>query len=375
MNENELNIDEAVSSDEKKTLVKENREKRSTTGALFIVSLVTSVITALIFICVSFLLNIHRPDNTGINNIKNNISDNFHKNIETKNINKTKDISQVLNAVVTVAVENVGGFLNQSATLCSGNGVFINDNGYILTSAYIFEVKGDITVTAANGDTFTAEVVDTDEENYVSVIKIEQENTPYVSLGNSQEVNIGDGVIGIGNKISSGFSNPVTTGTICGYNSDIALKDGTLVNVFQTDAVSIASSIGGLLFNKNYELIGFSTAKYTVSSTNIGLVTPIDDIKRSIDIMLGNAQETESTQLGIQGSDESYGINVDNIKADSKAEKAGLKHGDLIVKIDGEPVNSLAEIIKRNNSLSKTDEMILTIYRNGEIKEITINGE
>ena len=198
--------------------------------------------------------------------------------VEESNSEGIPTAEKVLDNVVTVSINVMGGFLNNTATVCSGNGVFIRDGGYILTSAYILESQGNITVTLSNGEEYSASVLGTDEEKYISVLKIEKPDAVSAVIGNSDDVQIGDRVIGVGNKLSDSFSNPITFGAVCAYDTDIALKDGTLVNAFQTDATALSGSIGGMLFNYKGELIGMSTAKYAVSSSDIGLGTPINDL-------------------------------------------------------------------------------------------------
>lgn len=292
--------------------------------------------------------------------------------VEESNSEGIPTAEKVLDNVVTVSINVMGGFLNNAATVCSGNGVFIRDGGYILTSAYILESQGNITVTLSNGEEYSASVLGTDEEKYISVLKIEKPDAVSAIIGNSDDVHIGDRVIGVGNKLSDSFSNPITFGAVCAYDTDIALKDGTLVNAFQTDATALSGSIGGMLFNYKGELIGISTAKYAVSSSDIGLVTPINDLIEYANAIIDNTTVEKTKKLGISATDADYGVTIDNVSSGSLADKAGLKHGDLIIKINSRPVKTLAEIVKIKNSLSVGDEMIFTVYRNGDTLDINI---
>ncbi len=286
--------------------------------------------------------------------------------IDDNNMLKIVDVNSISKAVVNVSMVGSGSFFGQSTALCSGNGVFISNDGYILTSAYILESNGDLIVTDINNEEYNASVVGVDRDSYIAVIKIDGIQTPNVSIGDSESVLLGDSVIGVGNRVSADLANPITFGRICGYNSQVTLKDGSMVNVLQTDATALASSIGGLMFNNSCELIGMSTAKFTVSSTDIALITPINDLKASIEAIIGNTELPKTQKLGISGSDADYGVNVDNVVSGSLADKAGIKHGDLIIKINEEPVNSLSEINKIKSSLNVGDTMNIVIYRNGE---------
>ena len=282
---------------------------------------------------------------------------------------------QILNSVVEVVVETTGGFINKSVTVCTGNGVILTSNGYILTTEYIKEVEGDIFVVFSDGGKYEAQIDGTDNEKYVTVLKVDRDDCFAATIGNSSDMKIGEKIYAVGNRISDNFDFPVTSGIICGYNSDVTLKDGTTVNVFQTDAPNVSNSIGGLLFNQNSELIGMSTAKFSVSNSEIALFTPIDDVKSIIKSILENTDMPKSFNIGISGSDAEYGVTVENVVKDSAAEKAGLKYGDLIMKINGTTVSSLSEINKIKKNLTTGDKMIFLVYRNGQTLEIELTVE
>lgn len=229
-----------------------------------------------------------------------------------------------------------------------------------------------MTVTLSDGTEYKASLLGTDNEKYISVLKIDNETAGAAAVGNSDEMMVGSKVIGIGNKIADSFSNPITFGTVCGYDSDISLKDGTLVNAFQTDAPTLSGSIGGLMFNYSGELVGICTAKYAASSDVIGLVMPINDVIDVVNSIIDNTYVENTKKLGISATDADYGVTIDNVQKNSSADKAGLKHGDLIIKINGEPVSTLAQIIKKKNSLESGSEMVFTVYRNGETLDLTV---
>lgn len=352
--------------------------KSRTIKPLFWIIVAIIIITAFctVVICsISFTIMINKYAASKSLPFVNNEAYSNRDNVPIVPHRKTNEIltpQSLLDNVVTVSVDAKGGFLNQSATVCSGNGIFIRDGGYILTSAYIMESKGNLIVTLNNGEQCSAAVHGTDDERYISLLKIEKPEQGSVAVGNSDDVKIGDSVIGVGNKLSENFKNPITFGAVCGYDADITLKDGSLVNVFQTDAADISDSIGGLLFNYKGELIGINTAKYAVSSSDIALVTPINDIIEYANAIMDNTTIEKTKKLGISATDEDYGVIIDNVEKDSLAEKAGLKHGDLIIQINNEPVKALAQIVKTKNGLSVGDEMNFTIYRDGVTIDIKV---
>lgn len=350
-------------------------EQTKHSNGVIIVAIVLSVVFTVIICSIVFSAMASQLISSVVIGYSHNNSDSNRDDaplVDKGNSDNGPTAEKILENVVTVSMNATSGFLNQDTTICSGNGVFIRDGGYILTSAYILELEGNITVTLSNGEEYNASVLGTDDEIYISVLKIDKADAVCAVIGNSDNVRIGDSVIGVGNKPGDNFSNPIAFGAVCAYDTDIALKDGTLVNAFQTDATGISGSIGGMLFNYKGELIGMSTAKYAVSSSDIGFVTPINDLIAYANAIIDNTTIEKTKKLGISATDADYGVTIDNVTNGSLADKAGLKHGDLIIKINTQPVKTLAEIVKIKNSLSAGDEMLFTVYRNGNTIDVSI---
>ena len=350
-------------------------EQTKHSNGVIIVAIVLSVVFTVIICSIVFSAMASQLISSVVIGYSHNNSDSNRDDaplVDKGNSDNGPTAEKILENVVTVSMNATSGFLNQDTTICSGNGVFIRDGGYILTSAYILELEGNITVTLSNGEEYNASVLGTDDEIYISVLKIDKADAGCAVIGNSDNVRIGDSVIGVGNKPGDNFSNPIAFGAVCAYDTDIALKDGTLVNAFQTDATGISGSIGGMLFNYKGELIGMSTAKYAVSSSDIGFVTPINDLIAYANAIIDNTTIEKTKKLGISATDADYGVTIDNVTNGSLADKAGLKHGDLIIKINTQPVKTLAEIVKIKNSLSAGDEMLFTVYRNGNTIDVSI---
>lgn len=350
-------------------------EQTKHSNGVIIVAIVLSVVFTVIICSIVFSAMASQLISSVVIGYSHNNSDSNRDDaplVDKGNSDNGPTAEKILENVVTVSMNATSGFLNQDTTICSGNGVFIRDGGYILTSAYILELEGNITVTLSNGEEYNASVLGTDDEIYISVLKIDKADAVCAVIGNSDNVRIGDSVIGVGNRPGDNFSNPIAFGAVCAYDTDIALKDGTLVNAFQTDATGISGSIGGMLFNYKGELIGMSTAKYAVSSSDIGFVTPINDLIAYANAIIDNTTIEKTKKLGISATDADYGVTIDNVTNGSLADKAGLKHGDLIIKINTQPVKTLAEIVKIKNSLSAGDEMLFTVYRNGNTIDVII---
>lgn len=279
-----------------------------------------------------------------------------------------------LNAVVNI--KNSGeynGFFGQSLSFGEGSGIIINSDGYILTSASVVENEGSIKVTLQNKDSYDATVVKVDSSNNAALLKIEASGLSYAAVGDSSAAALGDSVAVVGNPLNENISNPVTAGTICGIDNNVRLQNGQSVNIFQIDASAVSGSVGAPIFNQSGELIAITTAMISNNSSEIGLATPINDLSELIgSVATVNGQAPSGLTIGISGSDEGYGVIIEMVEEGSPAEKGGLKVGDLIVKADGEAVTSVSEITNIKNRHKSGDTMTLTIYRDGEMKDIAI---
>lgn len=287
--------------------------------------------------------------------------------------NTMRDIgTRALNSVVKIANKgSVGGFFSQMVSLGEGVGTVVSEDGYILTSNYIVESSGDITVTMPDGAEHSAKVVGTDSGMDVAILKIEASGLLPMTIGDSDAVVLGDPVIAIGTALGKKMTSPVTQGTICGINQNIGLQNGTTVNLFQTDAAMIADSVGGVLLNGSGQMIGMATA-LAKDSSEINLVTPINDIKPILESIIDSQNAPRVPEIGISGTDADYGVSVNSVAENSPAAKAGIKVGDLIIKADGETVVSVAKINQIRLRHKAGEKMVLTVYRDGGLTDVEI---
>ena len=287
--------------------------------------------------------------------------------------NTMRDVgSRALNSVVKIANKgSIGGFFSQMVSLGEGVGAVVSEDGYILTSNYIVESSGDITVTMPDSAEYTAKVVGTDSTMDVAILKIEAKGLLPITIGDSDAVELGDSVIAIGSSLGKKMTSPVTKGIICGINRNISLQNGTTVNLFQTDAAMIADSIGGVLLNSSGQMIGMSTA-LAKDSNEINLATPINDIKPILESIIDSQDSPRVPEIGISGTDADYGVSVNSVAENSPAAKAGIKVGDLIIKADGETVTSVAKINQMRTRHKVGEKMVLTIYRAGELMDVEV---
>ncbi len=308
---------------------------------------------------------------------------------------------KVLPSVVGIKVSySVNSLFSQSTSTASaeGSGVIISEDGYILTnnhvvssssssqssSAYSLGEATKLTVTLYNDETeYPAKIIGTDEQTDLAVIKIDKTNLTAAALGDSDAVQVGEWCMAIGNPL--GMISSVTTGSISALNRTIQDSDGKSYTLIQTDAAINSGNSGGALVNSKGEVIGINTIKASGTGVEgLGFAIPINST-RSITSDLIKYQKVKRPYIGITGSDISestikanptvnlvVGCYVRAVSEFSPAEKAGLKVGDIITKIDGKDVKTMDELNSIKNTHSIGDEVTLTINRDGKSQDVTL---
>jgi serine protease Do len=274
----------------------------------------------------------------------------------------------------------------------SGSGFIISSDGLILTNKHVvFDPKASYTVLTNDGKKYDAKVLARDPSNDLAVLKIQANNLPVAPLGNSDELQLGQTAIAIGNALGE-FRNTVSVGVISGLARTVTAGDGggyteTIKNVIQTDAAINPGNSGGPLVNLRGEVIGINTAMAS-GAENIGFAIPINQAKSAINSVKTKGK-IERPFLGIRyliinkeiakqkNLPVDYGALVDSdgknpaVVSNSPAEQAGILKGDIILEINGQKINennSLGDIISK---LSPGDEINLKILRNN--KELNLN--
>lgn len=235
-----------------------------------------------------------------------------------------------------------------------GSGVLVAGSGHILTNHHVVAKALNIMVALSDGRVAKAEIVGSDPETDLAVLKIGLENLPVAILGSAENLRVGDVVLTIGNPL--GIGQTVTMGIVSATGrSDINVA--TYEDFIQTDAAINLGNSGGALINPLGEVVGINTA--TANDSNgtqgIGFAIPVD---LALDVMqqivenglvirgwLGvNAYEPEAP-VGSDGVVGSFGIIIDQVFPGSPAEEAGLRVGDLVVSIDGTPIDKVRDLL------------------------------
>lgn len=274
-----------------------------------------------------------------------------------------------------------------------GTGFIISANGLIATNKHVvLDSEAEYTVLTNDGKKYSATVVDRDPLQDIAIIKIDANNLPILKLGNSDNLEIGQTVIAIGNALGE-FRNTVSSGIISGLLRTITAGGGgmseQLEDIIQTDAAINPGNSGGPLLNLFGEVIGMNTA-VVQGAENIGFAIPIDKVKRDIaDIqtkgkivyaflgvryVLVTKAIAETNKLPVDyGALITKGDNANEpaISPDSAADKAGLKEGDIILELNGTKINETNTLTKLISKYNPGETIVLKILRDG--KEMTVN--
>ena len=265
-----------------------------------------------------------------------------------------------------------------------GSGFVIDDDGHIVTNNHVIEDADLIEVSFPSGDTYEAELIGRDPATDIAVLKIETgADIPAVPWGDSDTAEVGEWVIAIGNPF--GYSGSVAAGIISARNRDIS--SGNYDDFIQTDVAINKGNSGGPLFNMDGEVIGVNTAILSPTGGSVGISFSVPaELAQSIAAQLIEFGETRRGYLGVRtqvvsnDNARSYGLKtaqgaiVQSIVADSPADKGGLERGDLILSIDGKPLEASRLLSRRiaEAEIGKTIEIEVIRRKKRKTLEVTI---
>lgn len=264
-----------------------------------------------------------------------------------------------------------------------GSGFIISEDGYILTNNHVVGDADEIEVTLQDGKEFKAKLIGTDPKSDVALVKIEGENLPFVELGDSDALEIGEWVIAVGSPF--GLQATVTVGIVSAKNRGVQIAE--YEDFIQTDAAINPGNSGGPLLNIDGKAIGLNTAIFSQSGgyMGIGFAIPIN-MARNIKDQLLESGKVSHGFLGVMmqpekitpelaeafGLEENKGVLITKVLPDSPADKAGLKKDDIILKMDGKDAGDWQSFRSSIGILPPGTKVDLTVFRNGKEKEITV---
>ena len=298
-----------------------------------------------------------------------------------------------VNAVVLVYNQGTTStYWGQAESQSSGSGMIISKDGYVLTNNHVVEGAEKLTVMTTSGEEYDATVIGADEVNDVALLKIEgDEDFPTVSIGDSDQIEVGEQVCAIGNPLGE-LTNTLTVGYVSALDREISESStGTTINMFQTDCAINSGNSGGPIFDMNGNVVGITTAKYSSSGYSnaasvegIGFCIPINDAMSIVNDLMqyGYVKGRVSMGVSVRAMDTTVaqyynlptGVYVAGVTSGSAAENAGIQEGDMICAIDGDETASVAALKQKLKDYKPGDTATVSIYRSstGEKLDVTI---
>lgn len=284
--------------------------------------------------------------------------------------------------ITTSVTTNYFGFTTTSAA--SGSGFVLTSDGYILTNYHVIEDSTSIKVAMYDGSSYDAELIGYDESNDIAVLKVDAENLSPVVLGDSDNLNVGDSVLAIGNPLGE-LTFSLTAGVVSALDREVTLSGSVTMELIQTDCAINSGNSGGALFNLYGEVIGITNAKYSSSGSgasidNIGFAIPINSVLDIVDSIIEKGYIAKPyigvSVTSVSSETQSYGLPkgaaVKAVSEDGPAGKAGLQINDIITEANGTEIASSDDLVKLVGSLYDGAELKLTVYRQGETLELTV---
>lgn len=264
----------------------------------------------------------------------------------------------------------------------TGSGVIISNDGYILTNNHVVKGATELEITLNNKKTYAAKIVGADQKSDIALLKIEEKDLPFLTFGNSDNLKIGEWVLAVGNPFN--LTSTVTAGIVSAKGRDLD-GNNNIESFIQTDAAVNPGNSGGALVDSNGYLVGINTAIASKTGSFIGysFAVPSNIAKKVVQDFLefGHVQRAI---LGVRGgelngmnakdlaTELTEGFYVSDVIEDTGAALAGIKSGDIITKLDNIKISTFSDLTGYLKSKEPNEEIIVTVERDGELKEFTV---
>lgn len=272
-----------------------------------------------------------------------------------------------------------------------GSGVLISADGMIVTNYHVIEGADSVVVTTEDGTQYDAEVLGADSNLDLAVLKIDGKDMPYLDFADSDQVQVGDMAVAIGNPLGSEFANTVTDGIVSGIDREISSENGD-IGYIQTNAAINNGNSGGALLNGQAQLIGINSLKVSSSGMmsnveGMGFAIPSNTVLEFVNSVKDGKNTNTSTKkawVGISGYsldedlanqvgvDQTSGILVASVTNGGPAYEAGIRMGDVITAADGSTVTSFEDLSKLLGSKKPGDTITLTVERSGQSSDVQV---
>jgi serine protease Do len=285
----------------------------------------------------------------------------------------TQAIAKVKPSVVGIVSNVVSNGMSGTST---GTGIIMTEDGYIITNAHVIEGATSTKVVFEDQSEETATIIGSDSKSDLAVLKINKTGLTAAEFGSSDDLQVGESVVAIGNPLGLELYGTAVDGIISATNREVTIED-RVMTLIQTTAPINEGNSGGPLINMYGQVIGINSAKISGTGVEgISFAIPISHAKPIIDDLIQNGYVKDRPLIGISGSDVSQqmsqfydipqGVLVDSVTSGGPAEAAGIRSGDIIVKVDGVVVQSMSELNAQKDKHKAGDTVELTVYRDGK---------
>ena len=282
---------------------------------------------------------------------------------------------QVNPSVVRVMVQ-----VGSKASL--GTGVIFTEDGYILTNYHVVEGGSDCYIALDTGASYQASYVAGDPVNDLAVLKVDARDLPAAEFGDSEDLEVGDTVYAIGNPLGYELWGTMTDGIVSAVDRNVTV-DGRTMTLIQTNAALNSGNSGGPLINEYGQVVGLNVIKMSSSYFSIeglGFAIPSATMDRVVDDLLASGETQLQPVLGLsvlleatQLSETESGLEVVEVTEGLAADRAGVRVGDYVLAADGYPLETSKDLLWVRRQKRIGDELTMTLWRDGEILEVTLS--
>lgn len=265
----------------------------------------------------------------------------------------------------------------------TGSGFLFTPDGYMLTNSHVVHGASSLRVTFPSGREFDADLVGEDPETDVAILRVGGANMPTAELGHSSRLKVGQIAVAIGNPL--GFQNTVTTGVISALGRTLRASSGRLMdNIIQTDAALNPGNSGGPLVNSAGEVVGLNTAMIA-GAQSICFATGIDSVRWVVSQLFAHGRVRRAF-IGVSGAtvpidrrlqrafelQQTHGVRVIEVQANSPAKQSGIEDGDLIIGLDGAPVTGIDALQRLLDGDRIGKLAVIRLIRRGRVLHFTV---
>ena len=294
-------------------------------------------------------------------------------------------VQQVVGVRTEITMTNFFGMTSSGAV--SGSGFIVSEDGYILTNYHVvedaYERRLDVQVMTYDGTSYNATIVGVEPANDVAVLKVEAEGLSAATLGDSDDLRVGDTVYAVGNPLGE-LEFSMSTGHVSAKDRVITTQESESINMFQIDAAVNEGNSGGPVYDGYGRVIGIVTAKYSDTGVEgLGFAIPVNDVKAIVDDLISKGYVTGKAYMGVtvetrynamysQYYGMPLGAYIQDVVSGSAAKAAGLQPGDIITAIGDYRIEDYSDLKTALRHFSAFDTTQLTVYRAGEELHLSI---